>query len=37
MQIQFTKMQGIGNDFVVIDAINQPVSLTPEQARRIAD
>ncbi len=37
MQIQFTKMQGIGNDFVVIDAINQPVSLTPEQARHIAD
>ncbi len=37
MFFRFTKMQGIGNDFVVIDAINQTVSLTPEQARRLAD
>ncbi len=37
MKIQFTKMHGIGNDFVVIDCVNQAVSLTDEQARRIAD
>jgi diaminopimelate epimerase len=27
--INFTKMQGLGNDFVVIDAINQAVEFTP--------
>ena len=37
MQINFTKMHGLGNDFVVIDAINQSISLTPEQIRSIAD
>ncbi len=37
MNLSFTKMQGLGNDFVVIDAINQRVELTPEQARFIAD
>ena len=37
MQFQFTKMHGIGNDFVVIDCINQQISLSAEQARLIAD
>ncbi|MGF1546995.1 MAG: diaminopimelate epimerase [Thiotrichales bacterium] len=37
MQLRFTKMQGIGNDFVVIDAIHQAVDLTPDRARRLAD
>lgn len=37
MNLQFTKMHGLGNDFVVVDAINQTVDLTPEQARFIAD
>jgi len=37
MQFQFTKMHGIGNDFVVIDAINQAIELSPEQVRFIAD
>lgn len=37
MLLAFTKMQGIGNDFVIIDAINQAVSLSPEQARKLAD
>ena len=37
MPLEFTKMHGLGNDFVVIDAINQPVSLTPEQLRLLAD
>lgn len=30
-------MHGLGNDFVVIDAINQTIDLTPEQVRFIAD
>jgi diaminopimelate epimerase len=30
-------MHGLGNDFVVIDGVNQQVALTPEKARRIAD
>jgi diaminopimelate epimerase len=37
MKLKFTKMQGVGNDFVVIDAIRQNVSLTPEQIRFLAD
>ena len=36
MSIDFTKMHGLGNDFVVIDAINQSVFLTPEQIRQLA-
>ena len=37
MAIDFTKMHGLGNDFVVIDAINQPVELAPGQVRQLAD
>jgi len=37
MNLQFTKMHGLGNDFVVIDAIHQQVALTPDQIRHIAD
>ncbi|NMG16465.1 diaminopimelate epimerase [Aromatoleum bremense] len=37
MRLRFTKMHGLGNDFVVIDAIRQPVDLTPERVRRLAD
>jgi len=37
MRLKFTKMQGLGNDFVVLDGIRQAVALTPELARRIAD
>jgi diaminopimelate epimerase len=36
-RLRFTKMHGLGNDFVVFDGINQTVALTPEQCRRIAD
>jgi diaminopimelate epimerase len=35
--ISFTKMHGLGNDFVVIDAINQDIALTSAQIRFIAD
>ncbi|PTQ82830.1 diaminopimelate epimerase [Nitrosospira multiformis] len=37
MKLKFTKMHGLGNDFVVIDAMNQQISLSPEQLRRLAD
>jgi diaminopimelate epimerase len=37
MKLKFTKMHGAGNDFVVIDAINQQVELGPEQWQRLAD
>ncbi len=37
MRIKFTKMHGLGNDFVMIDAISQAVSMTPERARKLAD
>ena len=36
-RLRFTKMHGLGNDFVVFDGINQTVALTPERCRRIAD
>ncbi len=37
MQVAFTKMHGLGNDFVVFDAITQPIALSPAQVRRLAD
>ena len=37
MKLRFSKMHGLGNDFVVIDACSQQVALTPQQIRRIAD
>ena len=37
MEIPFTKMHGLGNDFVVIDSFAQEIQLTPEQVRLIAD
>ena len=37
MTLNFTKMHGLGNDFIVIDAINQSVSLTPQQVQQLAD
>jgi len=35
--IQFTKMQGLGNDFMVVDAINQRVEFSTEQVQKWAD
>lgn len=37
MLLKFTKMQGLGNDFVLIDAIRQRVSLTPAKIRKLAN
>ena len=37
MRIRFTKMQGAGNDFVVLDETRGRLGLTREQYRRLAD
>jgi diaminopimelate epimerase len=37
MRIRFTKMQGAGNDFVVLDETRQRLNLTPAQYRQLAD
>jgi diaminopimelate epimerase len=37
MRLTFTKMQGAGNDFVVLDGTRAPVELTPDRIRRLAD
>ncbi len=37
MRVRFTKMQGAGNDFVVLDATRAPLALTPEHYRRLGD
>lgn len=37
MRLRFTKMQGAGNDFVVLDATRAPLELTAAQARKLGD
>ena len=37
MKLRFTKMHGLGNDFVVLDGIAQRIELSPSQYRRLAD
>ena len=37
MQLQFAKMHGLGNDFVVFDSVNQNVVFSKEQLLWIAD
>ena len=37
MKLRFTKMQGAGNDFCVINALQAPLTLSPEQIRRLGD
>ena len=37
MMLRFTKMHGIGNDFIVIDAVTQSFRAEPAQMRQLAD
>ena len=37
MLLRFTKMHGLGNDFMVVDMVTQSVRLSPEQIRDLAD
>jgi diaminopimelate epimerase len=37
MKLAFTKMHGLGNDFVVVDATREAFRPSPEQARLLAD
>jgi diaminopimelate epimerase len=37
MRLRFTKMQGAGNDFVMLDATRTPIELSDEQLRRLGD
>ena len=37
MRLKFTKMHGLGNDFVVVDATRTPIALSRDELRRIAD
>ena len=37
MKLRFTKMQGAGNDFVVLDATQAPMPLNAAQLRHVAD
>ena len=37
MKLKFSKMHGLGNDFVVLDGVHQSVALSPEQLVYLAD
>ncbi len=37
MRLRFTKMQGAGNDFVVLDGTREALALTPAQVQRLGD
>jgi diaminopimelate epimerase len=37
LRLKFTKMQGAGNDFVVLDGVSRTLDISPQRARRIAD
>ncbi|WP_100643512.1 diaminopimelate epimerase [Alteromonas facilis] len=37
MQVEFSKMHGLGNDFVVIDNVTQNVFLSKEKIQKLAD
>lgn len=35
--LRFTKMHSIGNDFILLDGVRQPIHLTPKQVRKLAN
>ena len=37
MKLKFSKMHGLGNDFVVLDGVRQQIDLSPAQLRFLAD
>lgn len=37
MKLKFSKMHGLGNDFVVLDNVTQKIFLSPEQIKKLAD
>jgi diaminopimelate epimerase len=37
VKLEFSKMQGLGNDFIVFDGVRQRVELSPAQMRFLAD
>jgi len=37
MKVKFSKMHGLGNDFIVIDGVRQTVTLTTEKIRQLGD
>lgn len=37
MRLRFSKMHGLGNDFVVIDGVSQKVRLTSDKIRQLSD
>lgn len=37
MKLRFTKMQGAGNDFVMLDGVGQRLDLSPQRLSRLAD
>jgi diaminopimelate epimerase len=37
MRLKFTKMHGLGNDFVMLNGVTQPVQLSANQLRHLAD
>src|SRR2546427_7753147 len=37
MRLKFTKMEGVGNDFVVIDGVSRDIKITLQLAKRLAD
>lgn len=37
MKFKFTKMHGLGNDFMIIDAVHQNINLNKDQIQKLAD
>ncbi len=37
MELKFTKMHGLGNDFIIVDAFDNEINLTKQQVQSMAD